>query len=123
MKINITNTEKIQAALDGIQHRCTERCYDARCLQGIAADFIETMGDLGVSRSKLNGCSITFGGNYNPAKAYKYIMMGTIGTITFTASAAFLTSLERTCCERSTGATLTEAAKEAIIKMAEKQSY
>ena len=123
MKINITNTEKTQATLNEIQGRSKERCYDAKDLQNIATDFAKSMEKLGVTRAKLDGCTIDFGGNYKPARAYKYAMIGTIGTIAFTASGAFLTALERTYCTRHTGATLTDAAKEAIIKNAEKQNY
>jgi len=123
MKINITNTEKTQATLNEIQGRSRERCYDAKDLQDIAADFVQRMEKLGVSRPKLNGSSIYFGGNYEPAKAYKYAFVGTVGRITFSANGAFLTALERTYCNRRTGAKLADAAKEAIIKMAEKQDY
>lgn len=123
MKINITNTEKTQAALNEIQGRCKERCYDAQDLQDIAADFVQRMKKLGVTRTKLAGCSIDFGGNYEPAKAYKYAFIGTLGTISFSLSGAYLTALWRGYCTRRTGATLTDAAREAIIKMAEKQDY
>ena len=123
MKINITNTEKTQATLNEIQGRSRERCYNAKDLQDIAADFAKRMERLGVTRAKLNGCRINFGGNYEPAKTYKYPFIGTVGTITFSRSGAYLTALERTYCNRRTGATLGDAAKEAIIKMAEKQDY
>jgi hypothetical protein len=123
MKINITNTEKVQAALNEIQGRSSKRCYDAKDIQDIANDFAMRMAKLGVSRAKLNGCRIEFGGNYKPAKAYKHAFIGTVGTITFSSNAAFLTKLERTCCTRRSGATLADAAKEAIVKNAEKQDY
>ena len=123
MKINITNTEKVQATLNEIQGRSRERCYDAKDLQDIAADFVQRMEKLGVSRPKLNGSSIDFGGNYEPAKAYKYAFVGTVGTITFSANGAFLTALYRARCTHRTGATLAKAAREAIIKYAEKQDY
>jgi len=123
MKININNTEKVQATLNEIQGRSRERCYDAKDLQDIAEDFAMRMAKLGVTRAKLAGCTVYFGGNYEPAKAYKYAFVGTIGAITFSANGAFLTALERTRCNRRTGAKLSDAAKEAIIKMAEKQDY
>jgi len=123
MKINITNTEKTQAALNEIQSRSRERCYDAKDLQDIADDFVMRMARLGVSRPKLAGCTVDFGGNYEPAKTYKYAFVGTVGRIAFSAKGAFLVALERTYCDRRTGATLADAAKKAIIKMAEKQDY
>ena len=123
MKINITDIKKTQAALNEVQGRSRERCYNAKDLQDIAEDFAMRMAKLGVTRAKLNGCSVNFGGNYEPARAYKYAFIGTVGTITFSANGAFLTALERTYCNRRTGATLGDAAKEAIIKMAEKQDY
>jgi hypothetical protein len=123
MKININNTEQTQAKLNEIQGRSRERCYDAKDLQDIVADFAQRMERLGVSRPKLNGCTIDLGGNYKPAKAYKHAFVGTVGRITLSANGAYLTALERTCCTRRTGATLGDAAKEAIIKMAEKQDY
>ena len=123
MKINITNTEKTQSTLNEIQGRSKERCYDAKDLQDIADDFARSMKKLGVTRAKLAGCTVDFGGNYKPARAYKYPMIGTIGTITFSANGAFLTALDRTYCARRTGATFTDAVKEAIIKNAEKQDY
>jgi len=123
MKINITNTEKTQAALDEIQGRSRERCYNAKDLQDIVAQFVQRMERLGVSRAKLNGCIVDFGGNYKPANSYKYAFIGTVGRITFSGNGAFLTALKRTYCTRRTGATLTDAAKEAIIKMAEEQDY
>lgn len=123
MKINIANTEKTQAKLNEIQGRSRERCYDAEDIQYIAKDFAQRMGRLGVSRAKLKGCTVEFGGNHQPAKAYKYPFIGTVGAITFSRNGAFLTALGRTYCTRRTGATLTDAAREAIIKMAEKQDY
>ena len=123
MKINITDTEKTQATLNEIQGRSTKRCYDAKDLQDIVTDFAQKMERLGVTRAKLNGCSIDFGGNYRPAKAYRHPFIGTVGTITLSANGAYLTALERTCCTRRTGATLGDAAREAIIKMAEKLDY
>ena len=123
MKINITDIKKTQAALNEVQGRSRERCYNAKDLQDIAEDFAMRMAKLGVTRAKLNGCSVNFGGNYEPARAYKYAFIGTVGTITFSANGAFLTALERTYCNRRTGAKLSDAAKEAIIKMAEKQDY
>ena len=123
MKINTTNTAKVQATLDEIQGRSRERCYDAKDLQDIAEDFVMRMARLGVSRPKLNGCTVDFGGNYEPAKAYKYAYIGTVGRIAFSAKGAFLVALERTYCDRRTGATLSDAAIEAIVKMAEKQDY
>jgi len=123
MKININNAAKVQATLDEVQGRSRERCYDAEDLQNIAEDFIQRMKRLGVSRAKLNGCTVEFGGNYEPAKAYKYAFIGTIGCITFSASGAFLTALYRARCNRRTGATLADAAIKAIVKNAEKQDY
>ena len=123
MKININNTEKVQATLDEIQGRCKERCYDAEDLQYIVEDFTRNMKKLGVSRAKLAGCRIDFGGNHKPAKTYKYPFIGTVGTIAFSASGAFLVALERTYCDRRTGATLADAAIKAIVKNAEKQDY
>lgn len=123
MKINITNTEKTQATLNEIQGRSRERCYDAKDLQDIVEDFVKRMERLGVTRAKLAGCTIDFGGNYRPAKAYKHPFIGTVGTITLSANGAYLTALERTYCTRRTGATLADAAKEAIIKNVEKQDY
>lgn len=123
MKINIANAEKTQAALDKLQGRSTRRRYDAEDLQDIVEDFVTSMKKLGVSRPKLNGCAVDFGGNYTPAKAYKYPFIGTLGTITFTATGAYLTALTRTYCTRRTGATLAGAAREAIIKTAERRSY
>lgn len=123
MKINLTNTAKVQATLDEIQGRSKERRYDAKDLQDIVEDFVQRMERLGVSRAKLAGCKIGFGGNYRPAKAYKYPFIGTVGRIAFSAKGAFLVALERTYCDRRTGATLSDAAREAIIKMAEKQDY
>jgi hypothetical protein len=123
MKININHTEKVQATLDEVQGRSRERCYDAEDLQNIAEDFIQRMKRLGVSRPKLAGCTVEFGGNYEPAKAYKYAFIGTIGCITFSASGAFLTALYRARCNRRTGATLADAAREAVIKNVEKQDY
>ena len=123
MKINITDIKKTQAALNEVQGRSRERCYNAKDLQDIAEDFAMRMAKLGVTRAKLNGCSVNFGGNYEPARAYKYAFIGTVGTITFSANGAFLTALERTYCNRRTGAKLSDAAKEAIIKMSEKQDY
>lgn len=123
MKINVNDTEKVQAALDEVQGRSRERCYDAKDLQDIAEDFVQRMEKLGVSRPRLTGCTVDFGGNYKPAKSYKYAFIGTVGTITYTANGAFLVALERTYCNRRTGATLSDAAKGAIIKMAEKQEY
>ena len=123
MKININNTEKVQATLDEVQGRSRERCYDAEDLQGIVEDFIQRMTRLGVSRPKLNGCTVDFGGNYKPARSYKYPFIGTVGTIAFSSNGAFLVALERTYCDRRTGATLADAAREAIIKTAEEQDY
>lgn len=123
MKINITDTEKVQAALNEIQGRSSKRCYDAKDLQDIVADFVQKMARLGVTRAKLAGCTVDFGGNYKPAKAYKHVFIGTVGRITFSASGAFLTKLERTCCTRRTGTTLADAAEVAIIKNAKKQDY
>ena len=123
MKINITNTEKVQSTLNEIQGRSRERCYDAEDLQGIVEDFIQRMTRLGVSRPKLNGCTVDFGGNYKPARSYKYPFIGTVGTIAFSSNGAFLVALERTYCDRRTGATLADAAREAIIKTAEEQDY
>lgn len=123
MKININNAEKVQAALDEVQGRSRERCYDAEDLQYIVEDFAGNMKKLGVSRPKLNGCAVDFGGNYKPARSYKYPFIGTVGTIAFSAKGAFLVALERTYCDRRTGATLADAAREAIIKKAEKQDY
>jgi hypothetical protein len=123
MKVNINNTAKVQAVLDEVQGRSRERCYDAKDLQNIAEDFIQRMKRLGVSRPKLAGCTVEFGGNYEPAKAYKYAFIGTIGCITFSASGAFLTALYRARCNRRTGATLADAAREAVIKNVEKQDY
>ena len=123
MKINITDTARTQAALNEIQGRARERCYDAKDLQDIVMDFAQRMERLGVTRAKLNGCTIDFGGNYKPAKAYKHRFIGTVGTITLSANGAYLTALERTICTRRTGATLGDAAKEAIIKNVEKLDY
>ena len=123
MKINITNTEQTQAALNDIQGRSRERCYDAKDLQDIVKDFVMRMERLGVSRPKLAGCTIDFGGNYKPAKAYRHPFVGTVGTITFSASGAFLTALKRTCCTRRRGVTLGDATKEAIIRNVEKLDY
>ena len=123
MKININDTTKVQATLDEVQGRSRERCYDAKDLQDIATDFVQRMEKLGVSRPKLNGSSIDFGGNYEPAKAYKYAFVGTVGRIAFSANGAFLVALYRARCTHRTGATLADAAREAIIKMAEKQDY
>jgi hypothetical protein len=123
MKINITNTEKTQAALNEIQNRSRERCYDAKDLQDIADDFVMRMARLGVSRAKLAGCTIDFGGNYEPAKTYKYAFVGTVGRIAFSAKGAFLVALERTICTRRRGVTLTDTAKEAIVKNVEKLDY
>jgi hypothetical protein len=58
-----------------------------------------------------------------PAKAYKHAFIGTVGRITLSANGAYLTALERTCCTRRSGATLSNAAKEAIIKNVEKLDY
>jgi hypothetical protein len=123
MKLNVNNTEKVQAALDEVQGRSRERRYDAKDLQDIVEDFVQRMARLGVSRPKLAGCTVEFGGNYEPAKAYKYAFIGTIGCITFSASGAFLTALYRARCNRRTGATLADAAIKAIVKNAEKQDY
>jgi hypothetical protein len=123
MKINITDTEKTQATLDEIQGRSRERCYNSKDLQDIVADFVVRMARLGVSRAKLNGCTIDFGGNYKPAKAYKHVFVGTVGTITLSANGAYLTALERTCCTRRRGVTLGDTAKEAIVKNVEKLDY
>ena len=123
MKININNTEKTQAALNDIQGRSRERCYDAKDLQDIVTDFAQKMERLGVTRAKLNGCSIDFGGNYRPAKAYRHPFIGTVGTITLSANGAYLTALERTCCTRRRGVTLGDATKEAIIRNVEKLDY
>ena len=123
MKINITHTEKVQATLDEIQGRSRERCYDAKDLQGIVEDFVQRMARLGVTRAKLNGCTIDFGGNYAPAKAYKYAFVGTVGRIAFSANGAFLVTLYRARCTHRTGATLAKAAREAIIEYVEKQDY
>ena len=123
MKININNAEKVQATLNEVQGRCKERCYDVKDLQDIVEDFIQRMARLGVSRPKLNGCTVDFGGNYKPARSYKYPFIGTVGTIAFSASGAFLVALERTYCDRRTGATLADAAIKAIVKNAEKQDY
>ena len=123
MKVNINNAEKVQATLDEVQGRSRERCYDAEDLQGIVEDFIQRMARLGVSRPKLNGCTVDFGGNYKPARSYKYPFIGTVGTIAFSSNRAFLVALERTYCTRRTGAELSDAAIGAIVKMAEKQDY
>ena len=123
MKINITNTEKAQAALNEIQGRSSKRCYDAKGLQDIANDFAMRMAKLGVTRAKLAGCRIDFGGNYKPARAYKHPFIGTVGTITFSASGAYLTALERTICTRRRGVTLGDAAEEAIIRNVKKLDY
>jgi hypothetical protein len=123
MKINITNIEKIQATLKEIQGRSRERIYDADDIQEIVRDFVQRMARLGVSRAKLNGCKIEFGGNYKPASAYRYPFIGTVGTITFSSKGAYLTALMRTICNRSKGVTLGDATKEAIIKNVEKLDY
>jgi hypothetical protein len=123
MKINIANTEKTQAELNKIQGRSTKRCYNAKDLQDIADDFARSMKKLGVSRAKLAGCTVDFGGNYEPAKAYKYPFVGTVGTIAFSTNGAFLVALERTYCTRRTGATLAGAAREAVIRNVEKLDY
>ena len=116
MKINVTNKEKIQEALDEVQGKCKERCYSPVDIEGIAKKFIERLSKAGVPRGKMVGCSVEFGGGYIPAKSYKYPFMGTIGVIRLSTESAFLTAVYRGRCNYRTKAVLTEDAKNAMAR-------
>ena len=123
MKINTAHTAKVAAALAEVQGKARERTYTADDIARIADDYATRMAKHGIGRHALTGTTLDFGGNYHPAKRYKYAFMGTVGRIMYTTSGAYLVRLERTYCDRHTGATLSEAAKAAAQRWLEEQNY
>lgn len=103
MKINLSFTEKIEAALDVVQRGCSVRKISAIQLIQEVKEFEYTMTkNIGVPRCKLEGCSVMI--NAAPGKfshSYRGIPEATYCTVKFTRNGAYLVDVIRCYCNNT----------------------
>ena len=119
IKLNLDGMEAHEY-LRNIQKHCRERTYGILELRGIAADFRKRLRDMGVLVKDMPGCKVDFGGGWKMPNAYKYPVIGTVGTIELGKDGRdWLIMCRRTYCSNCTRAWLTDAAKRDIMQNVE----
>lgn len=112
-----TAAEKLTAALDEVQSRCTVRTVDAIT---VINDLIDIQAKLGISKKALKGVKVTIDHNAQSfPNAYKYIPESTIITAEYKSGGYWsITGISRKACHGPSRAVIvehTEESKKAII--------
>lgn len=114
-KINITNTEKLAAAIREAEGRATARTVTV-------ADIINTLDRIKVPKSKLSGTKVHWSGGQKFPSAYKFRPDSTHWTAENVSGKWYVTNIWRdTCPNVSTYSGIiqySEAAKEWILEKA-----
>ena len=119
-KINITDTEKLTAALEEAQVKAKTRTVSAKNVADMCAEVTKK---LNIPAAKMKG--VSFVADYHAQhfpSAYKYTPMSTVIRCEFSGKCWFLTEIWRDGCFAPTKkyrVTLTEDAKAAIISRCE----
>ena len=98
MKINITNREKIDAALKEVQDKCRTRCLDPDDLLSAIGKAEEVLESLCLRKAAWNDCTVEILPE-KVANSYKSTAYGTAATITRGATGWFLTWTNRARCQ------------------------
>lgn len=100
MKINLSFSEKIEAALEVVQRGCSVRKFAAITLIQEVKEFeYMVTKDVGVPRCRLEGCSVMI--NAAPgkfAKSYHGVPQSTYCVVKFTRNGAYLADVIRSYC-------------------------
>lgn len=95
MKINIKNTEKIQAALENVQKLATARTLGAGQILSVVEHAERKMQSAGIAKSHLVGAVINITGGEISERSYKYKYGTTVATIRREVSGWFMVHCER----------------------------
>lgn len=120
MKINITNTAKIDAALAEVQAKCRTRLLEPQDLLSAVEKAEWILGNLCLCKSAWQGCTVSLWPG-KVANSYRGIPEGTAATITRGSTGWFLSGVSRVRCsstpygaDRTEELRLTEEAKAAL---------
>jgi hypothetical protein len=120
MKINVTNTEKIQQEIDNVQADCRQRTINAQQVEMYAKMLEERLEVRGIPKKLRVGFRFWVNPNaQNFPNAYKWVPMSTNFMLERFPSGWFVMAIMREYCSNkriSLKSVLTEEQKEAIIK-------
>lgn len=114
-RISITNIEKLQAALDEVQKRCSARTIKAQ-------DIVDVLNEIKVPKKHLDGTKVYWDGAEKFPNAYKYRPESTHWWAENVKGRWYVLGIDRgTCPNRSSRRgeiTFSEAAKAWILEQA-----
>ena len=117
MKIKVTDVEKINAALEDVQNRCSARTVDAADVAKICERVEER---LGISKRAMDGITVVADCHAQQfPSAYRYTPESTHVYLMYRRGAWYMTDARRESCWSPTvgvRVNLTDAAREAIVQ-------